>query len=181
MCQSRGPRRKVFKGPVTCEPELLNSRCLTAVGLPTYSVQSHCSFKAGEKSDHAAAWIPEGNPKTRLLGLDVPDVDVAARGSDVDEVASRVEASVRRDFATRVSRRSGGQLRAAKLAGQRGRRGAARTGWSPSLRPRLLPSRPRQVAVRAPTSRLLHLANRQRLVGSAHAGSQPAVCCRSRK
>ena len=56
--------------------------------------------------------------------------------------------------------------------------GAARTGWFPSLRPRLLPSRPRQVAVRAPTSRLLHLSDRQRRVGSARAGSRPAVCYR---
>lgn len=34
----------------TYEPELLNSRCFTAVGLPTYSVQSHCS--QSDESDY---------------------------------------------------------------------------------------------------------------------------------
>lgn len=78
------------------EPELLNSRCLTAVGLPTYSVHSHCRMDA--ESDQGRRSYDK---QTRLFGLYVPDVDVATGRSYVNQVPSRVEAGERGDFPDR--------------------------------------------------------------------------------
>ena len=173
-----GPEAEDFQGPSDLRARAVEFQVFDSGRAADVFSPEPLRVRRGNTSQTSLHGDPERNPKTRLLSLDVPDVDVAARGAYVDEVASRVEASVRRDLAASISGPK--RMSVADTVTRQGK-GAARTGWSPSLRPRLLPSRPRQVAVRAPTFRLLHLANRQRLVGSAHAGSQREVCCRSRK
>lgn len=69
------------------EPVLLNASCLTGAGTPMYSVQSHC------QGGRISAATLRRRELAHLLRVDVPDVNVSSRGPDVDQVASRVEAS----------------------------------------------------------------------------------------